>query len=298
LSGTGYAPGRFDPWKPAVPPASMPAWAKKDTYSSAKAVAQYTDSEDSHAGPAQLMTVKSRDDAFAAITTIGDQGEGYSVINVGSDEYDDRPGNAELSHYMKFLTLQALFKDYIGTIEELRKQPPPPKPQTPTVTDAELLAAGMVINFPDNPTTASYPVGFRPIADFCSACFQYMLIMSETVYRVPPTEQRLFFNEGLHRSMIWVLDKYIRTIREIPLGNGQFMAPVFENVDLGTPQVSFQKLTEYGARAIAAAKTVNDGKLLYSVMQNVIYYVCVATPQPNSPYKGRTLPDVGRYWTA
>ena len=70
-----------------------------------------------------------------------------------------------------------------------------------------------------------------------------MLIMSETIYRVPPEQQKLFFNEGLHRSMIWVLDKYIRTIRDIPLGDGKFMAPVFENIDLGPRQTSFAALT-------------------------------------------------------
>ena len=44
-----------------------------------------------------------------------------------------------------------------------------------------------------------------------------MLIMCETIYRVPSASQKLFFNEGLHRSMIWVMDKYIRTIRQIPI---------------------------------------------------------------------------------
>ena len=289
---------KFDPWKPA-PPGPMPKWATADPYLSGAKAAQFTDSDGSHAGPSQLMTVSSRQNAFEAITTIGDQGEGYSIPNVGSDEHDDRPsltvpGDYELSHYFKFLVLQAQFKEYIGTKEELAKHPPPPPPQTPPVSDDVLKASGLVVNFPDNPTSASYPEKYRPIADFCSACFQYMLILSETVYLVPPEKQKLFFNEGLHRSMIWVLDKYARTIRNIPIGTSPsgdviFMAPLFENVDLGPRATSFQSLISYyGVNAVAAAKQVPEGDPLFGVMQNVLYYINVAT----------TLPDVGPYWTA
>jgi hypothetical protein len=291
---TVYPKDKFDPWKPA-PPGPPPAWTFKDQFPSGSQAAIYTDSADSHAGPTQLVTVRSRRDAAIAIDTICDQGEGYPVPDVGPGR-DDDPSKDEESHYMKFLMLQAQYADYEHTTETLPPQPPRPAPQKPTVADAELLAAKLLIDFPDNPTTASYPAPLRPIADFCSACFQYMLIMSETIYRVPPKDQKLFFNEGLHRSMIWVLDKYIRTIRDIPLGNGKFMAPVFENVDLGPRHTSFKALIDYGAKAIVAANSVNQGNPLYETMQNVIYYVCVATPQPNSSYKGGTLPDVGPYW--
>jgi hypothetical protein len=123
-----------------------------------------------------------------------------------------------------------------------------------------LLAAGVLVNVPDNPVAANYPALYCDIANFCSACFQYMLIMTETVYRVPPENQKLFFNEGLHRSMIWVLDKYIRTIRQIPITRGAYagmmMGPVFENVSLGLRVASFAGLTAYGAKAIAAATAI------------------------------------------
>ena len=304
---TVYPPGKFDPWKPS-PPGPMPAWAKSDPYPSGSQATVYTDSADSHAGPAELVTVSSRRDAAIAIDTICDQGEGYPVPGVGPSP-DDDPSKREESHYMKFVTLQAQYAAYVGTSETLPPEPPPPAPQQPTVHDADLLKAQLVIDFPDNPTTAGYAEDYRPIADFCSACFQYMLIMCETIYRVPPEKQKLFFNEGLHRSMIWVLDKYIRTIRDLPLdplstiSPQKFMAPVFENIDLGPRQaLSFPALIAYGAAAIAAAtavaKTVNKKSALYETMQNVIYYVCVATPQPNSQYKGGTLPDVGRYWAS
>ena len=40
--------------------------------------------------------------------------------------------------------------------------------------------------------------------------------------------------------MIWVLDKYIRTIRQIPIPRGEagkFMGPTFENVRLGAREI-------------------------------------------------------------
>jgi hypothetical protein len=292
---TVYPTGKFDPWTPA-PPVPQPSWASAP---SASAAAVYPDAPDSHAGPAELVTISSRRDAAIAIDTICDQGEGYPTPDVGPGP-DDDPSKDEESHYVKFLTLQAQFAEYTGTTEQLPAQPKPPPQQTPVMHDSALLKAQLVIDFPDNPTTAGYPVQYQPIAAFCSACFQYMLIMTETIYRVPPARQKLFFNEALHRSMIWVLDKYIRTIRDIPLGNGKYMAPVFENVDLGPRENSFQALIAYGAKAIAAAYTVSAGldpnSALYQAMTNVIYYVCVATPQPDSTYTGSTLPDVGPYW--
>ena len=293
---TVYPEGPFDPWKPA-PPVPTPAWA--DGYSGASEVAIYPDQADSHAGPDQLMTISSRQDAATAIDTICDQGEGYPVANVGPGSTDD-PTKQEQSHYYKFLTLQAQFADYAGTVETLPAEPPPPPLQQPVMTQAVFDEAQLVIPFPDNPTSASYPEELRPIADFCSACFQYMLILTETIYRVAPTNQKLFFNEGLHRSMIWILDKYIRTIRQIPLGNGLMMGPVFENVDLGDRVDSLDGLSKYAAAAPAAAEALkatppyND---ISSVLDNVAYYAQVATGQLPSGQSGKPLVDVRQYWS-
>ncbi len=220
---TVYPTGKFDPWKPA-PPAATPDWAGTDGYPSAAEAARFADRGDSHAGESQLLCIQSRRDAACAIDTICDQGEGYPVPYLGPAA-DDDPSKDEESHYVKFLTLQAQYADYATTTESLPNEPPPPALQLPAVTDAELAAAGLVVDMPDNPTTKGYPAEYRPIADFCSACFQYMLIMTETIYRVPPESQKLFFNEGLHRSMIWVLDKYIQTIRQIPVGRRQADGP-------------------------------------------------------------------------
>jgi hypothetical protein len=296
---TVYPKGKFDPWKPAKP-VPTPAWAESDPHPSAAEAAVFTNSPDSHAGDSELLCIRSREDAADAIDTICDQGEGYPVPDVGPSP-DDDPTKDEESHYVKFVKLQAQDADYEHTTESLPNEPPPPPLQRPTVTQAQLEDAGVVLKLPCNPTAAGYAAvnpAYRPIADFCSALFQYMLIMSETIYRVPPDKQKLFFNEGLHRSMIWVLDKYIQTIRQIPVGD-EVMGPVFEDYDLGPRDKSFQALTNQGRQTVAAAnailETLPKGDPLVRVMNNVKYYVGVATPQEDGP-KGGHLPDVGPYW--
>jgi hypothetical protein len=324
---TVYPKAGFDPWKPA-PPAPKPGWA--DQVEGAAAAAVYPDYADSHAGQTQLVAVQSIRDAAIAIDTICDQGEGVPIPRVGPSP-DDDPSKLEESHYVKFLTLQAQFFDYEGTTEQRPKQPPAPvKVIQPAVSQKGLMAAGVLVNMPDNPVAASYPPLYSDIANFCSACFQYMLVMTATVYLAPPENQKLFFNEGLHRSMIWVLDKYIRTIRQIPITSGPYagtvMGPTFENVSLGLRVNSFAGLTAYGNKAIEAAKAIigelsaaegsdrvaealdaqafaataakieKDGDLV-SVMQNVIYYVGVAITKTSADGHPMHLPDVGPYWS-
>jgi hypothetical protein len=294
---TVYPTGKFDPWKPA-PPTPAPAWS--DGYPSAAEAARFANYADSHAGKSQLLCVSSRLDAIDAIDTICDQGEGYPVPNLGASAYADT-SKGEDSHYMKFLRLQAQFSGYADCREKLPSQPPPPPPQLPTITQEALDERDLVVAFPRNPTSGSYPAKLQPIANFSSALFQYMLIMVETIYKVPPEGQKLFFNEGLHRSMIWVMDKYFLTIREIPIGNGEFMAPVFENFSLGDQATSFQALAT-AAQATVDATTALVNELdpddpLVSVYNNVAFYAALAVGKPASVVgSARPLPDVGPYW--
>lgn len=325
---TVYPNAGFDPWKPA-PPATA-SWP--DQVQGAAAAAVFPDSADGHVGPTQLIAIQSIQDAATAIDTICDQGEGVPIPDIGPSP-DDDPSKDEQSHYVKFLTLQAQFADYKGTSEQRPPQPPAPTDVIePAVTSQALLDAGVLVNMPDSPLAASYPQYYVDIANFCSACFQYMLIMTETVYLVPPEKQKLFFNEGLHRSMIWVLDKYIRTIRQIPITTGDYagtmMGPTFENVSLGDRINSFQGLTAYGNQAIAScnaliaqlnadevvehvqemfapgkvnADAVNIEKSdrdLIGVLQNVIYYIGVAITKTGTNNVPMHLPDVGPYWAA
>ncbi|MDX5985667.1 ferritin-like domain-containing protein [Sphingomonas echinoides] len=325
---TVYPSAGFDPWKPA-PPAAV-SWA--DPVQGAAAAAVYPDADDSHAGATQLVAIRSIRDAATAIDTICDQGEGVPIQPVGPSAYDD-PSKSEESHYVKFLTLQAQFADYAGTGEVRPAQPPAPAEVIqPAVTSQALLDAGVLVNMPESPLAASYPEHYVDIANFCSACFQYMLVMTETIYLVPPEQQKVFFNEGLHRSMIWVLDKYIRTIRQIPIPTGDYagmmMGPTFEHVSLGDQKISFQGLTDFGNKAIAAANALiarcdvsevvehvqtlfapgaNTAKAmkiekadndLIGVLKNVIYYVGVAISKTGTNNVPMHLPDVGPYWTA
>lgn len=325
---TVYPSAGFDPWKPA-PPAAV-SWA--DPVQGAAAAAVYPDASDSHAGATQLIAIRSIQDAATAIDTICDQGEGVPIPDLGPSP-DDDPSKDEESHYVKFLTLQAQFEDYQGTQEVRPPQPPAPTDVIqPAMTQQALLDAGVLVDMPDSPLAANYPEYYRDIANFCSACFQYMLVMTETVYLVPPEKQKLFFNEGLHRSMIWVLDKYIRTIRQIPITTGDYagtmMGPTFENVALGDREVSFQGLTDYGNKAIAAAnaliaqldvdEVVDHVQALFApggttaaavkvekadsdligVLKNVIYYVGVAISKTGTNNVPMHLPDVGPYWIA
>lgn len=291
---TVYPKDKFDPWKPA-PPVPTPDWAKQDPLPSGAQAAVFANAEDAHVGTTDLIVVRSRRDAACAIDTICDQGEGYPIGN----EQDDDPSRREHSHYMKFLELQAQLTEYAGCTEKLPKRPRPPGPITPSFTAKELVDAGVLIEFPDNPTNEGYPPELQPIAAFCSGLFQYMLIMIETIYRVPPEGQRLFFNEGLHRSMIWVLDKYAQTLRDLPIGGGKFMGPSFENVNLGSRETSFAGLTALGNQAIAAANliTQNDSASPWApYMADVIGYVQLALTATGSGGQPMHLPDVGQYW--
>jgi hypothetical protein len=130
--------------------------------------------------------------------------------------------------------------------------------------------------------------------------------------------------------MIWVLDKYIRTIRQLPIASGPYkgmtMGPTFENVWLGDRADSFQGLTRFGNKAIHAAnaliKTLDGNEVvtdfhelfapgaataaatkiekngdIISTLKNVIYYVHVALTKTGSGGAPMHLPDVGPYWT-
>jgi hypothetical protein len=202
---------------------------------SAASQAAFANRPDSHAGAVQLLTIQSKTDALAAIATISDQGEGYRHTSV------DDPSKQELSHYYKFLTLQSALPGY----PELDKLPaaPPPPPAAP-VGPGELYS--IVFPFPDNPTTATYPADFQDLSNFCNGLYQYMLILTETIFKVPSPQQKQYFNKALHLSMIWMLDKLVQGMRTFQFGPvgpfGNCLAPTFENYDLGTRGEAYANL--------------------------------------------------------
>jgi hypothetical protein len=207
---------------------------------SAATVAGYANRSDSHAGRAELLTVDSRATALQAIQTIDAQGEGF-----GPSKFDD-PSHQEDSHYYKFLTLQSQLAGYDPGHERLPKKPKPPAAAAQPVTADQL--ATVVFDFPDNPVAAAYPPGRRELANVASGLYQYMLILTESIFLQEPSQQKLFFNQALHRSMIWILDKILRTMRSVFLQQTSAsaasvrLAPTFENIDLGPRDQAFGNL--------------------------------------------------------
>lgn len=285
-----YAPNNIDTVSPSkkfnlyIPP-SQP--------DSAAEVATFSNQPDSHAGKVQLMTVSTRLDAMLAVDTICDQGEGFNYT-----AYDD-PSDQETSHFYKFLTIQAQFEQYQNRVEVLPDMPTPPDPVMPTMSDSQLVTDGYICNFPINPKVATYTNELETaVANFCNGLYQYMLIMTETIFKVPaepslPTEkqtQKWYFNVALHRSMIWVLDKFIQTMRKIELqdtqGNvtGEYLAPTFEFINLGSPQEAFESLKNLGNKAIAASANHPQGS-------DIQYYVDVAVNKMSGS-ESMHLPDV------
>lgn len=276
----------FNPWK--TPSGELPP----DTQSpsrcpSAAHAAKYSNAADSHAGKTQLMTVANKEEALTALLTICDQGEGSNL-----EAFDD-PSHQELSHYFKFLSLQAQMEPYLHRREELVAQPEPPCPIEPTIFNNQLDA--VVHNFPENPTTMDYlriyqdspqtRINYKPLADLCNGLYQYMFIMTETLYKISGSpgkrpidqKQRVFFNKGLHMSMIWILDKMIGAMRRYGLGNGQVLAPTFENINLGQRQDAFSNL-----QSLCSAV---EGTPYYADIE----YLCTRI---------RELPDISEHWGA
>ncbi|KPD13850.1 hypothetical protein AN476_04125 [Phaeobacter sp. 11ANDIMAR09] len=285
-------------------------------------------------GAFELMAISSRKDVMLALETICEQGEGYSAKSGGAEAiWDDPNSEAEHSHFDKFLELQMQFEEFSQSLESL-----PPwmesqidrqwlgeavKGKANKWTSGALKAEGLLFDYPANPTRALY--AHDPVAtalnDFCSGLFQYMLILTETIYKIEPTYvdpakagadkvtkdgtvpyQKYFFNIALHRSMIWILDKFIALMRarQVTLKDGSTiaLAPSFDNAGfgpegqgLGSRDGAFGRLKQLGAEALLA--TAGDSGLNASVAP----LVALTVNKTASDGEGMHLPDVSQYWS-
>ncbi len=264
---------------------------------SASKVAKYASREDSHVGSKQLLQISSREEALQAIATIDFEGEGF-----GPTKFDD-PSHGEYSHYWKFLTVQSHLAGYSKTGPDIAPLPLPPEPVVPSITADEL--GSVVFNFPKNPsTTVPVPLhntGYtdpfdRDIVDLSSALYTYMLIMTETLFKVPDPQQKLFFNQTLHMSMIWLLDKYCQGMRTVyvnstatpsntPDGKAR-LAPSFQNYPFSSRALAHGEMATLGMAI--ETKYAHDPRF-----SAVGWLVTMISGNATTP---PVLPDVAQYW--
>lgn len=201
---------------------------------SAAKVAGFASKEDSHVGASQLLKIDSCQTAMEAIATIDFQGEGFDHT-----AYDD-PSKAELSHYYKFLALQSQLDGYTQEYIDAGKQgknnvapePVAPTPPSKQFSDADLAA--FVCPAPTNPVASQFTDGRDQLVNIADGLFQYMLVMTETTFKVPSEYQKIYFNRAMHQSMIWVMDKFLQAMREIKTADNQYsLCATFANINLG-----------------------------------------------------------------
>ena len=254
---------------------------------STASVADFASDEDSHLGHSELLTISSCEDAMEAIATISFQGEGFA-----QGAYDDNT-KEELSHYYKFLTLQSELvgynQDYINDGKQLKNNvaPLPKAPPVPTnqFTDKDL--GTFVIPVPDNPVASNFTQGRAELVNIADGLYQYMLIMTETIFRVPSGKQKIFFNRTMHQSMIWILDKFLQSLRGIKTADGKnTLCATFANYDLGDRAGAFANLTQMVTNFTNKyGKGGTDPQLWYTESDASGYLDKIAN-----------LPDVGVYW--
>ncbi|WP_299626939.1 ferritin-like domain-containing protein [uncultured Tateyamaria sp.] len=336
---TMYPTEKFSRAKPAPKPTDPKDKPAPGTLPNAAYVAGYMNEPDSHSGDhskdweedEELISVSSKQDAFTALATICEQGEGYGLPEAATTEptgkstgsQHDKDGEwrnytPEDSHFWKFLRLQSRFSAFEDSVEQLpmmagalpwmKDEIDKLKTQAATQEQYDasgLVSGGVVYDYPNSPVSAQYPQPYSEINDFLSGLFQYMLILSETIYLVPSNgaeetggvdPQHLFFNQALHRSMIWVMDKYIQYMRELPPlpsgpHAGKTCAPTFENLSLGTREQAFDALKVLGDKAIAAAHVLDPS----STRVKELVDRSVDQLSPDGKHS-MNLPNTADYW--
>jgi hypothetical protein len=190
----------------------------KNASKSGAGAAVYPDNADS----GHLARVKDRKSALKAIHTICEQGEGSS--GDPTHKFDDKAKKEE-THWYKFQMLQHELGKF--TKEELATFIHP-FPMNPTLAS---------YNPAKNPQAVSAHYDYRPFATFCNAVFTYIFQLTQLSYELSGTAQHMVFNIGMHKAMVFILDKVIGAMRYYNLdgngtsgsGTGPALAPTFEN---------------------------------------------------------------------
>lgn len=185
-----------------------------------------------------LVAVHDKASAREAMRIIRRQGEGKATDP--THEYDDR-GDHEETHWYKFKSL----KDRLAAL----------KP-----TAAELHA--FVRPFPENPTLAetygaSLQYDYRPLVQLANATSTYLFQMTQACYALEGAAQHMMFNMGMHKGMIFILDKIINAMRYYHVdgdgtsgdGAGAAVCPTFENYHFESLATAKRELLGLWAKA-------------------------------------------------
>lgn len=180
--------------------------------------AQFPNSDDS----GNLKKITCKEDALRAIQIISEQGEGY--LSDQTHKYDD-PGSTEESHWFKYKELH----DSYGSMN---------------LTPAQL--ALFVHPFPDSPKTIDFPAKYQPIVELNNAVYSYLLWMTEMSFTLQGSAQSTMFYIGMHKGMIFVLDKLIGGMRYLTYENAQketcSVSPSFENFNFSSIETAKAEL--------------------------------------------------------
>lgn len=186
--------------------------------------ANYPNNQDS----GTLFAIKDKASALKAIDIITHQGEGYPD---DPQHKADDPEKNEDSHWYKYNQLYQA----VGALNP-----------------SEL--ACFVHPFPDNPTRAQYPPQFYPLVDLANAVYSYLFLITETSFLLKGNAQFSLFYIGMHKGMIFILDKILGGMRYLYLNNkaGEVLAPTFENYRFNSIASAKQELVDL-CRAVPAS---------------------------------------------
>ncbi len=209
--------------------------------------AQFTNNQDS----GNIRVIRTIDDAIKAMTIIKHQGEGYAVTDP-RHEGDDKQDNED-SHWYRFNVLHQACSRKGSVIR--------------THLDHALFSC-----FVANPTRQMWSTETRgasdPVIDLVNAVYAYLLLMTEVSYTLQGPAQHTFFYIGMHKGMIFVLDKLIGNMRygsSYPAGFGstafQGLAPTFESYRFSSRQNARSELTALADQVHASVPQVCDANI-------------------------------------
>ncbi|MFT6281728.1 MAG: hypothetical protein ACJA0U_001860 [Salibacteraceae bacterium] len=156
-----------------------------------------------------LIQIRTKADAIKAIKEISEQGEGFrdSTTHKEDNKYND-----EDSHWYKF---KALHDDFVKLdLDEADKK-------------------RFIFQSPDNPVTSKYPEKYQSIVKLSDAVYSYLLWMTQKSFELQGHAQSSMFYIGMHKGMIFILDKILGDMRYNTYTDAQGktcnLAPSFEN---------------------------------------------------------------------